>query len=96
MWKCGWCGRSRGGTGLKWIRCWFTLMRLLPFAVQDPNNTVVVFSGSETSKLEEIFAPLPIWLAAENGVYVRPPSMRGQTGRGTVRTAEGGRGGAAA
>eukprot|EP00955_Chlamydomonas_euryale_P003202 34222-Chlamydomonas_euryale.AAC.1 len=26
----------------------------------DSNNTVVVFSGSETSKLEEIFAPLPV------------------------------------
>ncbi|GAX74440.1 hypothetical protein CEUSTIGMA_g1889.t1 [Chlamydomonas eustigma] len=50
---------------------------------QDPNNTIVILSGSETSKLEDVFASLPIWLAAENGVYVRPPSMMGQTGRST-------------
>lgn len=35
---------------------------------------VVIFSGSETVKLEEMFASLPVWLAAENGVYVRPPA----------------------
>ncbi len=34
---------------------------------------VVVFSGSETSKLEDVFGDLPVWLAAENGVFVRPP-----------------------
>ena len=41
---------------------------------KDPDNTVVIFSGSETVKLEEMFATLPVWLAAENGVYVRPPN----------------------
>lgn len=25
------------------------------------------------AKLEETFGALPLWLAAENGVYVRPP-----------------------
>ena len=52
--------------------------------MQDPNNVIVIFSGSDTSKLDEVFAPLPVWMAAENGMYVRPPSMRGQTGRSTV------------
>ncbi|KAF5827092.1 glycosyltransferase family 20-domain-containing protein [Dunaliella salina] len=40
---------------------------------RDPNNVLVIFSGSETHKLEEIFGDLPVWLAAENGVFVRPP-----------------------
>ena len=51
---------------------------------QVPDNVIVIFSGSDTSKLDEVFAPLPVWMAAENGMYVRPPSMRGQTGRSTV------------
>lgn len=34
---------------------------------------LVIFSGSETHKLEDIFGDLPVWLAAENGVFVRPP-----------------------
>lgn len=38
---------------------------------------VVIFSGSETSKLDEVFGHLPVWLAAENGVYVRPPAALG-------------------
>lgn len=41
--------------------------------LQDPNNVLVIFSGSETNKLEDIFGDLPVWLAAENGVFVRPP-----------------------
>lgn len=39
----------------------------------DPSNEVLIFSGSEMAKLEETFGALPLWLAAENGVYVRPP-----------------------
>jgi hypothetical protein len=39
----------------------------------DPSNEVLIFSGSEMAKLEETFGGLPLWLAAENGVYVRPP-----------------------
>jgi hypothetical protein len=39
----------------------------------DPSNEVLIFSGSEMAKLEETFGDLPLWLAAENGVYVRPP-----------------------
>ncbi len=44
--------------------------------MQDPSNLVAIFSGSETSKLEEIFGDLPVWLAAENGVFVRPPPQQ--------------------
>ncbi len=44
-----------------------------PMCLQDPCNVVAIFSGSETHKLEEIFGGLPVWLAAENGVFVRPP-----------------------
>lgn len=39
---------------------------------------VLIFSGSETYKLDEIFGHLPVWLAAENGVLVRPPARQGQ------------------
>jgi len=39
----------------------------------DPGNEVLVFSGSEMGRLEETFEDLPVWLAAENGVYIRPP-----------------------
>ncbi|EFJ46005.1 hypothetical protein VOLCADRAFT_63119, partial [Volvox carteri f. nagariensis] len=39
----------------------------------DPANVVVIFSGSETSKLDEIFGHLPVWLAAENGVFFPLP-----------------------
>ena len=43
----------------------------------DPGTVVVVFSGSECSKLEDTFGGLPVWLVAENGVYVRPPASSG-------------------
>lgn len=42
----------------------------------NPNNVVLVFSGSECYKLEETFAGPPVWLGAENGVYLRPPWNR--------------------
>jgi hypothetical protein len=48
------------------------LLESLP-VMQDPANVVAIFSGSETHKLDEIFGGLPVWLAAENGVFVRPP-----------------------
>lgn len=34
---------------------------------------VVVFSGSQREKMEEVFGGLNIWLAAENGVFLQPP-----------------------
>lgn len=39
----------------------------------DPRTRVVVFSGSERARLDEVFGDLPVWLAAENGVFMRPP-----------------------
>lgn len=41
---------------------------------QHPQNMVIIVSGSECSKLQDQFGHLPVWLAAENGVYMRPPS----------------------
>lgn len=51
----------------------FLLAALLQELCADPANEVLIFSGSEMAKLEETFGELPVWLAAENGVYVRPP-----------------------
>lgn len=66
---------------------------------------VVVFSGSETQQLEEVFGSLPIWLAAENGVFVSAPSSSAhlagaasagaEAGKGAAGAAGGERGGAA-
>jgi trehalose 6-phosphate synthase/phosphatase len=42
-----------------------------------PLVTVVIFSGSDRSKLTETFASTPeVWLAAENGVFIRPPESQ--------------------
>ena len=38
-----------------------------------PNTTVVVFSGSDKARLDETFGNLNVWLAAENGIFMRPP-----------------------
>lgn len=39
----------------------------------NPDTTVVVFSGSDKWKLEETFGELNVWLAAENGMFMRAP-----------------------
>ena len=39
----------------------------------DPSVEIVIFSGSQKERLAEVFATLPVWLAAENGAVVRPP-----------------------
>ena len=39
----------------------------------EPNTTVVVFSGSDKAKLDDTFGNLNVWLAAENGIFMRPP-----------------------
>jgi len=48
----------------------------------DPRNVIVIFSGSDRAKLDEAFGNLKsssggesgqVWLAAENGVFVKPP-----------------------
>ncbi|KNA06421.1 hypothetical protein SOVF_181250 isoform B [Spinacia oleracea] len=40
----------------------------------DPNTTVVVLSGSEKHVLDEIFGGYNMWLAAENGIFLRHPT----------------------
>ena len=37
----------------------------------DPTTDVIIFSGSDRTKLEETFGELNVWLAAENGMYLR-------------------------
>ena len=39
----------------------------------DPSTVVVIFSGSDRAKLDAMFGDLPVWLAAENGVFLRAP-----------------------
>jgi hypothetical protein len=36
--------------------------------------------NQKAHKLEETFGDLPVWLAAENGVYLRPPARGGHAG----------------
>ncbi|KAG7673541.1 hypothetical protein KSW81_006745 [Nannochloris sp. 'desiccata'] len=43
---------------------------------KDPSVEIVIFSGSEKERLGEVFASLPVWLAAENGAVVRPPDSQ--------------------
>lgn len=45
----------------------------LEYIAADPNTTVVIFSGSDRSKLEEVFGTMPVWLVAENGVFYKLP-----------------------
>lgn len=40
----------------------------------EPDTTVVVFSGSDKARLDETFGDLNVWLAAENGIFMRPPA----------------------
>jgi len=40
---------------------------------KDPNVDIVIFSGSEKERISEVFSDLPVWLAAENGAFVREP-----------------------
>lgn len=43
---------------------------------RDPSVDIVIFSGSEKERLEEVFSELPVWLAAENGAVLRPPDSQ--------------------
>ena len=46
---------------------------ILERLTRDPSTTVLVISGSERHKLENLMGDLPVWLSAENGVFLRPP-----------------------
>ncbi|QDZ24229.1 alpha,alpha-trehalose-phosphate synthase [Chloropicon primus] len=41
--------------------------------VSQPDTEVLVVSGSERYKLERIFEGVNVWLAAENGIFLKPP-----------------------
>lgn len=42
----------------------------------DRNTVIVIFSGSGKEQLEETFGRLNVWLAAENGIFMRrPPTL---------------------
>ncbi|KAG8386486.1 hypothetical protein BUALT_Bualt03G0153600 [Buddleja alternifolia] len=47
------------------------LKRSLSMLCSDPNTTVVVLSGSDRSVLDDNFAEFDMWLAAENGMFLR-------------------------
>lgn len=38
---------------------------------KDPSVEIIVFSGSEKERLEEVFGELDIWIAAENGAVIK-------------------------
>jgi trehalose 6-phosphate synthase/phosphatase len=46
---------------------------LLNDIASQPDTEVLVVSGSERFKLERIFDGINVWLAAENGVFLKPP-----------------------
>ncbi|KAK9830458.1 hypothetical protein WJX72_011880 [[Myrmecia] bisecta] len=50
-----------------------TVLESVKALCNDPATTVVIFSGSDKGKLEETFGDLDLWLAAENGIFMRAP-----------------------
>ena len=46
---------------------------LLSSIVAQPETEVLVVSGSERHKLERLFEGVDVWLAAENGIFLKPP-----------------------
>jgi len=50
-----------------------SVRRNLAELAASPNNTVIVCSGRERALMNEWLGDLPIWLVAENGLFVRPP-----------------------
>ncbi|KAL6196653.1 hypothetical protein ACLB2K_032267 [Fragaria x ananassa] len=47
------------------------LIEPLTALCNDPNTTIVVLSGSDRNVLDENFGELDMWLAAENGMFLR-------------------------
>lgn len=44
---------------------------------QDPATTLCIVSGAERERLDHFFGHLPVWLVAENGVFLRGPEPNG-------------------
>lgn len=55
-----------------WTRVNTTVYSCVQKLCEDPSTTVIIFSGADKGKLEETFGELDIWLAAENGMFMRP------------------------
>lgn len=55
------------------------ILQMLHALAQDSNNVVVIVSGATTAKLCSAFLPMldqsNVWLAAENGAFMRPPRL---------------------
>ncbi|CAM6105282.1 unnamed protein product [Calypogeia fissa] len=47
------------------------LRRTLSILCDDPKTTIVILSGSEREILDEAFRDFDVWLAAENGMFLR-------------------------
>eukprot|EP01018_Ginkgo_biloba_P030853 Gb_11989 [translate_table: standard] len=47
------------------------LRETLSFLCKDPKTTIVILSGSERNVLDENFGEFDMWLAAENGMFLR-------------------------
>ena len=50
-----------------------SVRRNLAEIAASPQNTVIVCSGRERALMNEWLGDLPIWLVAENGLFIRPP-----------------------
>ena len=50
-----------------------SVRRNLAAIAANPNNIVIVCSGRERALMNEWLGDLPIWLVAENGLFLRPP-----------------------
>ena len=53
-------------------------LRYLAALTRNPDNIIVILSGSTTESLAKKFKGVDLWLAAENGLYLRPPPPAGQ------------------
>ena len=56
----------------------------------DPDTTVIIFSGADKAKLEETFGELDLWLAAENGMFMRAPPTAGNSSKVRFSSAKSG------
>ena len=77
------CHKLTSRVAQAWTRVNPTVYACVRALCDDPNTTVVIFSGSDKAKLEETFGELDLWLAAENGIFIRGPP--GQNGVAPVR-----------
>jgi hypothetical protein len=70
------CARVRGSLRLA-CRVDEDILGMLRTLAQDSANIIVIVSGATTAKLCTAFLPLldqsSVWLAAENGAFMRPP-----------------------